>query len=126
RAPQVAYDAPGTAPDGMRTSDNFSMYNGAPDRYDGKLVGTKEVFLHYNAGQLSEPGLKYADVLQAGHVNPEHTRLEVHGVREVQGDVKQGQRHIYAQRNFFVDQDSWIISLADHYDGRGTLWRVGE
>src|SRR5690606_35646516 len=45
---------------------------------------------------------------------------------EVQGNVKQGQRHIYAQRNFFVDEDSWMITLADHYDGRGTLWRVGE
>jgi len=40
--------------------------------------------------------------------------------------VKQGMRHIYAQRNFFMDEDSWMITLADHYDGRGTLWRVGE
>ena len=126
RAPQVAYDGPGTASDGMRTSDNFSMYNGAPDRYDWTLVGKKEVYLPYNAGKLSEPGLEYSDVLKAGHVNPEHTRFELHRVWEVQGDVKQGQRHIYAQRNFFVDEDSWMIGLADHYDGRGTLWRVGE
>ena len=32
RAPQVSYDGPGRASDGMRTVDNFSMYNGAPDR----------------------------------------------------------------------------------------------
>ena len=126
RAPQVAYDGPGTASDGMRTTDNFSMYSGAPDRYDWKLVGKKEVFLPYNSGKLAEPGLKYADVLKAGHVNPEHTRFELHRAWEVQGNVKQGQRHIYAQRNFFVDEDSWMITLADHYDGRGTLWRVGE
>ncbi|WP_245748182.1 DUF1329 domain-containing protein [Halopseudomonas yangmingensis] len=50
----------------------------------------------------------------------------LHRMWEVQGNVKQGQRHIYAQRNFFVDEDSWMINLADHYDGRGTLWRVGE
>src|SRR5690606_11509012 len=126
RAPQVDYDGPGTASDGMRTCDNFSMYNGAPDGYHGKLVGQKEVFLPYNAGQLCEPGVKYADVLKAGHVNPEHTRFELDRVWEVQGNVKQGQRHIYDQRNFFVDEDSWMIGLADHYDGRGTLWRVGE
>ena len=126
RAPQVAYDGPGTASDGMRTSDNFSMYNGAPDRYNWKLLGKKEVYLPYNAGQLSDPSLKYADVLKAGHVNPEHTRFELHRTWEVQGNVKEGQRHIYAQRNFFVDEDSWMIGLADHYDGRGTLWRVGE
>ena len=126
RAPQVAYDGPGTASDGMRTSDNFAMYNGAPDRYNWKLIGKKEVYVPYNSGKLSERGVKYADVLQAGHVNPEYTRFELHRVWEVQGNVKEGQRHIYAQRNFFVDEDSWMINLADHYDGRGTLWRVGE
>ena len=126
RAPQVAYDGPGTASDGMRTSDNFAMYNGAPDRYDWTLVGKREVFIPYNSYQLTEPGLKYADVLKTGHINPDYTRFELHRVWEVQGNVKTGQRHIYAQRNFFVDEDSWTISLADHYDGRGTLWRVGE
>ena len=126
RAPQVAYDGPGTASDGMRTSDNFSMYNGAPDRYDWKLVGKKEVYIPYNSYRMTDRDVKYADVLKAGHINPEHTRFELHRVWEVQGNVKQGQRHIYAQRNFFVDEDSWMITLADHYDGRGTLWRVGE
>src|SRR5207253_4353959 len=42
RAPQVSYDGPGTAADGLRTSDNLDMYNGAPDRYDWKLEGKKE------------------------------------------------------------------------------------
>ncbi len=126
RAPQVAYDGPGTASDGMRTSDNFSMYNGAPDRYNWTLVGKKEIYIPYNSGKLTVPGVQYADVLQAGHINPDYTRFELHRVWEVQGNVKEGQRHIYAQRNFFVDEDSWMISLADHYDGRGTLWRVGE
>ncbi len=126
RAPQVAYDGPGTASDGMRTSDNFSMYNGAPDRYDWKLIGKKEIYIPYNSNRMTQRGLKYADVLQAGHINPEHTRFELHRVWEVQGNVKPGQRHLYAQRNFFVDEDSWMIVLGDHYDARGTLWRVGE
>ena len=39
RAPNVAYDNPGTAADAMRTSDQLDMFNGAPDRYDWKLVG---------------------------------------------------------------------------------------
>lgn len=126
RAPQVSYDGPGTASDGMRTSDNFGMYNGAPDRYNWTLVGKKEVFIPYNSYRMTERGLPYSDVLEAGHINPEHTRFELHRVWEVRGNVKDGQRHIYAQRNFFVDEDSWMISLADHYDGRGTLWRSGE
>lgn len=126
RAPQVAYDGPGTASDGMRTSDNFSMYNGAPDRYDWTLVGKKEIYIPYNSYQMTQRELKYAEVLKPGHINPEHTRFELHRVWEIKGTVKAGQRHIYAQRNFFIDEDSWMISLADHYDGRGTLWRVGE
>ncbi len=32
RAPNIAYDNPGTAADGQRTSDQFDMFNGAPDR----------------------------------------------------------------------------------------------
>ena len=126
RAPQVAYDGPGTASDGMRTSDNFSMFSGSPDRYNWKLVGKKEIYLPYNGYKLNDTSLKYSDILKAGHINPEHTRFELHRVWEVQGNVKDGQRHIYAQRNFFVDEDSWQITLADHYDARGTLWRVGE
>jgi hypothetical protein len=125
-APQVAYDGPGTASDGMRTSDNFAMYNGAPDRYDWKMVGKKEVFIPYNSYKMTQRDVSYDDVLKAGHINPEHTRFELHRVWEVQGNVKAGQRHIYAQRNFFMDEDSWMITLADHYDGRGTLWRIGE
>jgi len=33
-APQVQYDNPGTASDGLRTNDDFVMFNGAIDRYD--------------------------------------------------------------------------------------------
>src|SRR5690554_6261555 len=52
RAPQVAYDGPGTAADGMRTSDNLDMYNGAPDRYNWELVGKKEMYIPYNSYKL--------------------------------------------------------------------------
>lgn len=126
RAPQVAYDGPGTASDGMRTSDNFYMFSGAPDRYNWKLIGKKEIYVPYNSYKLTDSALKYGDIIEAGHINPDHTRFELHRVWEVQGNVKDDQRHIYAQRNFFIDEDSWSILLADHYDGRGTLWRVAE
>ncbi len=45
RAPEVAYDNPGTAADGARTTDNYDMFNGAIDRYDWKLVGRKEFYV---------------------------------------------------------------------------------
>ena len=34
--------------------------------------------------------------------------------------------HIYARRTLYADEDSWILLLVDHYDGRGQLWRLAE
>lgn len=51
-------------------------------------------------------------------------RYERHRVWEVEGQLKPGQRHIYQKRTFFIDEDTWQIALADHYDARGELWRV--
>ncbi|MBL4795374.1 MAG: DUF1329 domain-containing protein [Pseudomonadales bacterium] len=126
RAPQVAYDGPGSASDGLRTSDNFDMFNGAPDRYDWKLIGKKEMYIPYNSYKLQSPKLKYDDIVKAGHINQDHTRYELHRVWEIEATLKDGARHIYAKRHFYIDEDSYQIAEADHYDGRGNLWRVGE
>ena len=126
RAPQVSYDGPGTAADGLRTSDNFDMYNGAPDRYDWKLEGKKEIYIPYNSYKLDGPNLKYADIIKAGHINQDLTRYELHRVWHVVATLKPGERHIYAKRDFYIDEDTWQAAAIDHYDGRGTLWRVAE
>ncbi|SEG21082.1 Protein of unknown function [Halopseudomonas aestusnigri] len=126
RAPQVSYDGPGTAADGMRTSDNLDMYNGAPDRYDWELVGKREMFISYNNFELGSPQLKYDQIFQAGHINQDLTRYELHRVWEVVANVKPSERHIYAKRHLFLDEDSWQAAHIDHYDGRGELWRVAE
>ena len=88
RAPQVSYDGPGTAADGLRTSDNFDMYNGAPDRYDWKLEGKKEIYIPYNSYKLDGPNLKYADIVKAGHINQDLTRYELHRVWHVVATLK--------------------------------------
>ncbi len=51
-------------------------------------------------------------------------RYELHRVWEVVGELKDGQRHIYKKRKFYVDEDSWNIAVADLYDDRDELWRV--
>lgn len=125
-APQVSYDGPGTAADGMRTSDNLDMYNGAPDRYDWKLVGKQEIYIPYNSYKLKDPKLKYSDIVKAGHINQDLTRYELHRVWKVEATLKEGKRHIYAKRTFYLDEDTWQATEIDHYDGRGELWRVAE
>lgn len=126
RAPQVAYDGPGTASDGLRTSDNFDMYNGAPDRYNWKLLGKQELYIPYNSYKLDDKSLTYADLVKPGHLASEPARYELHRVWKVEGTLKDGQRHIYSKRVFYVDEDTWGIMVADHYDGRGELWRHAE
>lgn len=126
RAPQVAYDGVGTSSDGLRTTDNFDMFSGAPDRYDWKLVGKKEMYIPYNSYKLDSPDLKYTDVIKAGHINQDLTRYELHRVWEIVATVKPSERHVYAKRHMYIDEDSWQVALADHYDGRGQLWRVAE
>jgi len=126
RAPQVSYDGPGTASDGLRTSDNFDMYNGAPDRYDWKLEGKQEIYIPYNSYKLKSKKLKYDDIVKAGHINQDLTRYELHRVWKVTATLKEGKRHIYGKRVFYLDEDSWQASEIDHYDGRGELWRIAE
>ena len=123
RAPQVAYDGPGTASDGLRTTDNFDGFNGAMDRYDWTLEGKQELYVPYNSYAMDDKGIKYKDIIKPGHLNSEYMRYELHRVWKVTGKLKDGQRHIYSQRTFYVDEDSWAILVADHYDGRGELWR---
>nr|WP_256657879.1 DUF1329 domain-containing protein [Pseudomonas sp. 2FG] len=126
RAPQVAYDAPAPAADNLATMDNYDMFNGAPDRYSWKLIGKRDMYIPYNSYRLDSPGLKYEDIIRAGHINQSLTRYELHRVWEVVATLRHGERHIYAVRHMYFDEDSWQLALVDHYDNRGQLWRVGE
>ena len=126
RAPQVSYDGPGTAADGLRTSDNLDMFNGAPDRYDWKLEGKKEMYIASDSYKLDSPNLKYDDIIKAGHINQDLARYELRRVWHIVATLKEGQRHIYAKRDFYIDEDTWQAAVIDHYDGRNQLWRVAE
>jgi hypothetical protein len=126
RAPEVAYDAPSAGSDRLRTADDLDMMNGAPDRYDWKLVGKKEMYIPYNAYKLRNGKLKYKDIMHKGHMNPEHLRYEKHRVWVLEATLKKGVRHIYARRTLYVDEDTWQIAMVDVYDGRGELWRFHE
>ncbi len=126
RAPNIAYDNPGTASDGQRTSDQLDMFNGAPDRYEWHLVGRREMYVPYNSYRLHSPLVTHKEILQPGHIDPDLARYELHRVWEVDARLKAGTSHIYARRTLFLDEDSWQILVADHYDKGGDLWRVAE
>ena len=126
RAPNVAFDNPGTASDGLRTNDQLDMYNGSPERYNWKLLGKKEIYVPYNNYKITSPELKYKDILKPLHINQEYPRYELHRVWVVEATLKEQARHIYKRRVFYVDEDSWQILVVDQYDNRDKLWRVSE
>ena len=124
RAPNVGYDTP-IGPGGLMTVDDSMGFSGAMDRYDWKLIGKQEKFIPYNSYRFDNPAVKYDELLTAKHVNPEFMRYELHRVWVVEATLKEGSRHVYGKRRFYMDEDSWLIAATDSYDGRGDLWRVG-
>jgi hypothetical protein len=126
RQPHFAYDFTQSNSDGLRTVDDGELFNGPPDRYEWKLLGKREVIIPYNAYRLHGPDVSDADILERSHVSPDLARYELHRVWVIEGRLREGERHIYGRRVFYIDEDSWQISLAESYDLEGRLWRVGE
>ncbi len=125
-APNVAYDNPGTAADGLRTSDMTDMFNGSHDRYDFKLVGKQEMYVPYNSYKAHSDKSKVSDMIKPGHIDPDYLRYELHRVWVVEATLKPGKRHINPRRTFYVDEDSWQILVMDHYNAQGEVWRYSE
>jgi len=100
------------------------MYNGAPDRYDWRLVGKKEIYSPYNSYKLGDKSLKYRDMIQKNVMKSDLFRFELHRVWVVEATLRKGMKHIYGKRTFYVDEDTWQIAYEDACDTRGELWRV--
>ncbi|MNQ48224.1 hypothetical protein D3C85_620960 [compost metagenome] len=121
-APSLAYDTPNPGSAGAATYDDAFVFNGALDRYDWKLVGKQELIVPYNAYRVTYE----ADVnklLTANHMEPSSVRWEKHRVWVVEATLKEGARHIYHKRRFYLDEDTWVALASDQYDARGQLYR---
>ncbi len=124
RAPNFTYDQPINTANGMRTADDTDMVNGSPDRFHWQLLEPRTLYIPYNNDRLENKALSYKDILHIGHINPEHTRYELHRVWVIRATLKDEWRHVYSQRDFYLDADSWSIVIADQYDKQGQLFRV--
>jgi hypothetical protein len=126
RAPHVAYDNPAVATDGLAVSDMADMFNGAMDRYDWSVAGKRELYVPYNAYRAHGSVLDESELVRPGHLDPAMLRYELHRVWVVEARLRDGLRHLHPRRTFYLDEDSYQILLAEHYDGRGELWRFSE
>lgn len=125
RAPEVNFDTPNLQSDSLMTDDDLDLFNGSPERYDWKLVGRREYYVPYNDYDLDDPRHDNAEILKPSFINPDLMRWELHRVWVVDATLKPGSHHIYLRRTFYFDEDSYEGLLADEYDRRGQIWRVG-
>ncbi len=126
RLPSYAYDAPQLGFENQYAVDETQVFSGAPDRFDWKLVGKKELYVPYNSFGAYDFKAKKSDVLQPDFVASSHRRYELHRVWVVEATVKSGVRHTSPKRIFYLDEDSWNVVQAEDYDAQGNLWKVRE
>jgi hypothetical protein len=123
-APDLAYDTPNPGTAGATTFDDLFVFNGGMERFDFKLVGKKEMIVPYN-DYVAVYQSKQDDLLKPNHLNPDLVRWEMHRVWVVEATLKEGKRHVYSKRTFYLDEDSWVAVASDEYDARGQLYRAG-
>jgi hypothetical protein len=127
RAPTVAYDNPIPGTESLMTNDQARMFNGVLDRFDWKLVGKRELYIPYNNFKINnDKSLKYSEILGPQYPQRDLFRYELHRVWVVEATVREGKRHLFKKRVFYVDEDSWVAVVQDIYDRRDGLWRVME
>ncbi|WP_324731230.1 DUF1329 domain-containing protein [Pseudomonas paeninsulae] len=121
-APSLAYDTPNPGSAGAATYDDAFVFLGALDRYEWKLVGKQEMYVPYNTYKLTYLSDPQA-LTTPNYLNPDLVRWEKHRVWVVEATLKEGYRHIYHKRRFYLDEDSWVALASDQYDARGQLYR---
>lgn len=126
RAPTFAYDNPVPGYENLETVDQYPMYAGVMDRYDWKLVGKQEMVIPYNSWNWIDKSRKYTEIYGPDFINRDLVRYEQHRVWKVEATLKEGMRHIFPKRVFYLDEDSWGLMVVDNYDAQGKVWRVQE
>ena len=123
-APDLSHDTPNPGTAGATTFDDTFIFNGSMERFDFKLVGKKEMYVPYNT-YAAVYQAKQDELLKPNHLNPDFVRWELHRVWVVEATLREGKRHVYSKRVFYLDEDSWAALASDEYDARGQLYRAG-
>jgi hypothetical protein len=123
-APDLSFDTPNPGTAGATTFDDTFIFNGSMDRFDFKLLGKKEMYVPYN-DYAAVYQSKQDDLIKPNHLNPDLVRWELHRVWAVEATLRDGKRHVYSKRTFYLDEDSWAALASDNYDARGQLYRSG-
>ena len=121
--PFMAHDYRRGVAGGVRTYDQYDMFNGSLEKYDWNLKyqDTQKIFVPYNAYVVYNE-LNHNEILTPKHINPELLRYEMHRVWVVEAKLKENTEHFYTRRIFYIDEDSWQILASENYDVKGNLY----
>ena len=120
RAPDITYDTLVNASP-LIVVDQYGTFNGAQDKYNWELKGTKKMVVPGVSNELGTNPLEETHAV--GHLNPDYIHYEEKEVAIVHATLKDGQRHLYASRTFYITTDAYYIVAQDIYDGQGNLMR---
>lgn len=119
-------DLPMGRSDGIHISDQSGMWRGPITSFNWTLLGKQEMYIPYNAYQLHSGDITVDDIVKPQHINQALARYELHRVWVVEARLKEGQSHHYKKRRYYLDEDSWRIVLAEHYNEAGAVERFSE
>jgi hypothetical protein len=124
KSPSLVYDTPDASAAGLANFDDVSLFIGAQDRYEVKLIGKKEIYIPYNNNGLFRKPVNA--VIGKGALNPDAVRWELHRVWVLEASLAKDKRNVAAKRRLYLDEDTWQAVLADTWDAQGKLWKTGQ
>ncbi|QCP50362.1 DUF1329 domain-containing protein [Trinickia violacea] len=122
-SPDLSYDTPHPQSGGVAAMDELYGFYGPTDRFDFKIVGKKEMLIPYNNFKLYGAECSLDKFFRKGFPNPDCLRWEQHRVWVVEGTLKNGKRHIFSKRVFYIDEDTYNVGVYDNYDMSGKIYR---
>lgn len=123
KLPNTCCDTPNPATAGVLTFDEVETFSGRLDRFEWTLVGKKEIYIPYNNNRMIQPQ-DPTEILGKGWIKPEYMRHELHRVWVVDAALKDGRRHPAPKGRYYCDEDTWLCTLGDRWDGNGQLWKT--
>lgn len=126
RMPAYTYDSPALGMDAQYNIDEASIWFGSIDRFDFKIVGTKEMYIQYNSFGLYNFKANIDDIAKPNFIDPSQRRYELHRVHVLEATVRSGMRHVAPKRYVYIDEDSWSPAMKVDYDAKGNISKFSE
>lgn len=121
-APDFNYDTVATTSGGILLFDEINGFDGKMDKFDFKLIGKKDFYIPYNDNKFENATLEAT--MSKNFANPDLLRWELHRTWVVEATLKSGERHVNKKKVFYIDEDSWLISIYYSLDQAGKPYHL--